>query len=127
MMDEIILISNINDFVFCPASIYFHNLYGSQSRITFQQPDQINGTKAHEAIDQGRYSTRKDVITALDVYSEKYNVVGKIDIYDGRLKTLVERKRTIKRHMMGIIFKFMLSILQWKKWDMRSSILNSIV
>ena len=105
MMDEVILISNLNDFVFCPASIYFHNLYGRQSSIMFQNTEQINGTKAHEAVDQGRYSSRKEVITALDVYSEKYNVVGKIDIYDGRTKTLIERKRTIKHLYEGYYFQ----------------------
>ena len=26
-MDDIIIISNLNDFIFCPASIYFHKLY----------------------------------------------------------------------------------------------------
>ena len=28
-MDDIILISNLNDFIFCPVSIYFHKLYGN--------------------------------------------------------------------------------------------------
>lgn len=28
-MDDLIIISNLNDFIFCPASIYFHKLYGS--------------------------------------------------------------------------------------------------
>lgn len=29
-MEEIILISWLNDFIFCPVSIYFHNLYGAE-------------------------------------------------------------------------------------------------
>ena len=28
-MEDLIIISNLNDFIFCPASIYFHKLYGS--------------------------------------------------------------------------------------------------
>lgn len=41
-MDDIIIISNLNDFIFCPASIYFHKLYGSQDNLTYQSSYQIN-------------------------------------------------------------------------------------
>ena len=75
-MDDCIIISNLNDFIFCPASIYFHNLYGSQDTMTYQNASQINGTSAHEAVDSGRYSAAKHIITALEVYSEKYNLVA---------------------------------------------------
>lgn len=92
-MDDAIIISNLNDFIFCPASIYFHNLYGSRDTITYQGAAQINGKKAHEAVDKGTYSGRKHILTALDIYSEKYNIVGKIDIYDLDKKILTERKR----------------------------------
>lgn len=104
-MDDCIIISNLNDFIFCPASIYFHNLYGSQDTMTYQNSSQINGTSAHEAVDSGRYSAAKHIITALEVYSEKYNLVGKIDIYDANTKTLIERKRQIKTIYDGYIFQ----------------------
>lgn len=35
-MDDLIIISNLNDFIFCPASIYFHKLYGSEDTIMYQ-------------------------------------------------------------------------------------------
>lgn len=105
IMDNIIIISNLNDFIFCPVSIYFHNLYGNRSTITYQNSSQINGTSAHEAVDQGTYSTRKNIITALDVYCEKYNLVGKIDMYDADSKTLIERKRQIKVIYDGYVFQ----------------------
>lgn len=104
-MDDCIIISNLNDFIFCPASIYFHNLYGSQDTMTYQNSSQINGTSAHEAVDSGRYSVAKHIIIALEIYSEKYNLVGKIDIYDANSKTLVERKRQIKTIYDGYIFQ----------------------
>lgn len=104
-MDDAIIISNLNDFVFCPVSIYFHNLYGNRSTITYQQPAQIKGSNAHEAIDQGTYSTRKSIITSLEVYSEKYNLVGKIDIYNSAEKVLIERKRKIRQIYDGYIFQ----------------------
>ncbi len=105
IMDDAIIISNLNDFIFCPASIYFHNLYGSRSTITYQSSAQINGTDAHHSIDSGTYSTRKNIITAMDVYSEKYNLVGKIDIYESDKKILIERKRKIKTIYDGYIFQ----------------------
>lgn len=46
-MDDLIIISNLNDFI-CPASIYFHKLYGSEDTIMYQSKAQIDGTKAHE-------------------------------------------------------------------------------
>lgn len=105
IMDDAIIISNLNDFIFCPASIYFHNLYGSRSTITYQNSSQINGTNAHMAVDKGTYSTKRRVITALEVYSEKYNLVGKIDIYDAETKVLTERKRKIKTIYDGYIYQ----------------------
>lgn len=104
-MDDCIIISNLNDFIFCPASIYFHNLYGSQDTMTYQNSYQINGTDAHTAVDRGNYSRRKNIMTAVEVYSEKYNLVGKIDIYDGDTKTLTERKRQIKTIYDGYVFQ----------------------
>ncbi len=105
IMDDAIIISNLNDFIFCPASIYFHNLYGSRSTITYQNSAQINGTEAHHAIDNRTYSTKKNIIMAMDVYSAKYNIVGKIDMYDGDKKLLVERKRKINEIYDGYIFQ----------------------
>lgn len=72
-MDDVIIISNLNDFIFCPASIYFHKLYGSEDNLMYQSSYQINGSKAHEAVDNNSYSTRKNIITSLEVYSDKYS------------------------------------------------------
>ena len=77
-MEDLIIISNLNDFIFCPASIYFHKLYGRQDNLLYQSSAQINGTKAHETIDEKTYSTRKSAMMSLDVYSEKYGLCGKI-------------------------------------------------
>lgn len=104
-MDDAIIISNLNDFIFCPVSIYFHNLYGNTSTITYQNASQINGSKAHAAVDSGTYSTRKDMIMAMEVYSENYNLVGKIDMYDSKTKVLTERKNKINVIYDGYVFQ----------------------
>lgn len=104
-MDDIIIISNLNDFIFCPASIYFHKLYGSQDNLTYQSSYQINGSKAHESVDNSSYSTKKSIITALDVYSDKYKLSGKIDIYDMEKQLLIERKKHISKIYYGVFHK----------------------
>lgn len=60
-MDDVISISNLNDFIFCPASIYFHKLYGSEDNLMYQSSYQINGSKAHEAVDNARLSINQHV------------------------------------------------------------------
>ena len=51
-MENPISITMLNDFVFCPVSIYFHNFYQGVEKNLYQGKSQINGTKAHETIDK---------------------------------------------------------------------------
>ena len=104
-MEEPILITWLNDFIFCPVSIYFHNLYGDGNRVAFQDTAQINGTKAHETVDAGSYSHRKNIISGYAVYCEKYNLMGKIDIFDIDRGVLTERKKKIKTIFDGYIYQ----------------------
>lgn len=104
-MKNAILFTWLNDFIFCPVSIYFHNIFGESSGIAFQETSQINGTAAHNAIESGSYSTRKDVISAMMVYSSNYGLIGKIDVYDILKKKLIERKKHIKKIYDGYIFQ----------------------
>ena len=71
----------------------------------YQSKAQLDGTKAHEKIDNGTYSTRKNILMAIDVYSEKYGVIGKIDMYDENKKLLVERKKHVNRIYDGYVFQ----------------------
>lgn len=43
-MENPISISMLNDFVFCPVSIYFHNLYQGVEKNLYQGKSQINGS-----------------------------------------------------------------------------------
>lgn len=100
-----ILITQLNDFIFCPVSIYFHMLYGETERVLYQSDSQINGTHAHKAIDNNTYSTKKDILQGIDVYCEEFGLTGKIDIYDKEKGTLIERKRTVKKIYDGYVFQ----------------------
>ncbi len=104
-MDELIQISQLNDFIFCPVSIYFHNLYGDTDTMLYQSEHQINGTAAHKNIDDGTYASRKDILCGIDVYSEKYGLKGKIDTFDIRTGMLTERKRYVSAIFDGQIFQ----------------------
>lgn len=55
MAEKYIPITNLNDFIFCPASIYFHNLDYETDRIALQCSDQINGTASHKSLNEGTY------------------------------------------------------------------------
>lgn len=49
---------------------------------------------------------------ALDVYSDEYKIVGKIDLYDEISKTLIERKSLLRKYMTDIFFNYMPNIMQ---------------
>ena len=104
-MDDAILITELNDFIFCPVSIYFHKLYKDLDRMVYQNTDQINGTAAHKNVDEGSYSSKRSILMGLDVYCEKYNLIGKIDIFDADRKILRERKKKVKTIYDGYVFQ----------------------
>jgi len=91
-MHDLIPISKLNDFIFCPYSIYLHNVYMSGSEDIVHAAPQVAGKAAHTAIDENKYSTRKHEITGLNICSIRLGVYGKIDIYKAREKLLLERK-----------------------------------
>ena len=100
-----IVISNLNDFVFCPVSIYFHSLDSDTDKMMYQDTPQINGTAAHEKSDTGAYSTRRSMLQGIPIYCEKYNLTGKIDTFDCEKGILTERKKKIRRVYDGYVFQ----------------------
>lgn len=104
-MEEIILISYLNDFIFCPISIYFHKLYGGLDKRLYQTTYQINGANAHKSIDTKKYSTKKNILQSINVYSEEFGIQGKIDTFDIDSGILTERKNKIMKIYDGYIFQ----------------------
>ena len=96
-MESYLPITYLNDFIFCPRSIYFHQRFAPYSQSLYHNKEQTVGKIRHEAIEDRRYSTSKNVLQNLDVYSEKYRLCGKVDIYNQQTKELVERKYQIKQ------------------------------
>ena len=95
MSEEYLPISNLNDFIFCPVSIYFHSLDYDSDKMLIQSEKQINGTSSHSACDEGRYTDKKSILQGISVISEEYGLIGKIDVFDSESGVLTERKKKI--------------------------------
>ena len=104
MSEQPLAISQLNDFIFCPVSIFFHSLE-TEENIMVQDSFQLNGTNAHKHSDSATYSTEKSVLQGVSVYCEKYNLIGKIDIFDEKTGVLTERKKKIKTIYDGYIYQ----------------------
>lgn len=100
-MDSYIQISKLNDFIFCPMSLYFHSFYENYDQKLYHEKPQAEGKMKHESIDKGEYSTAKRYLQNLPIYSNKYNLMGKIDIFDQENKFLIERKNRLKKIYYG--------------------------
>lgn len=96
-MQNYIKLSTLNDLIFCPKSIYYHNLYDNYEKKLYQEEAQIAWTIAHENIDNKTYSTSKNILQWLDVYCEKYQIVWKIDQFFIKEWKLIERKNKIEK------------------------------
>lgn len=104
-MEEGILITQLNDYIFCPASIYYHHLYEQTNVYLYQNTTQVKGTNAHKSIEEQAYSSRKDILQGISVYSSHYNLFGKIDLFDAAKGELIERKNTIKTICDGYVYQ----------------------
>ena len=104
-MDDYIPISTLNDFIFCPYSIYLHNVYMESDEGLYHATPQTRGKIAHETIDKKKASNRTDDLQALPIISEKYGLMGKIGIYKGQEQKLIERKYSLKKIFQGQIYQ----------------------
>jgi CRISPR-associated exonuclease Cas4 len=104
-MEDYILISTLNDFIFCPYSIYLHNVYMGCDDDMFHAFPQAQGKAAHDTIDEKKYSSRKDEVTGLSIYSNELGVMGKMDLYKADKKLLIERKYRLDTIYQGQIYQ----------------------
>lgn len=104
-MENPLNITALNDFIFCPASIYFHSIDGAADVLTFQDEYQLNGSAAHEKTDAAEYSDKKNILQAICVYSHTLGLYGKIDIFDVDSGILTERKKNIRVIYDGYVFQ----------------------
>lgn len=104
-MEQVITFAELDDFVFCPMSLYYHSYYKDKSDNTYKSTVQTKGSASHEAVDSNRYSNKKNIIQSLSVFSEQYKLLGKIDLLFIDEKRLVERKRKVVKIYDGYVFQ----------------------
>lgn len=104
-METYVLLSELNDFIFCPRSIYWHHIYGRYTTSSYHTTSQILGNIAHKTIDNQTYSSRKTILQGISIYSNRLKIAGKIDIFDTRTGILTERKRKIKKIYDGYLLQ----------------------
>ena len=104
-MDSAIPISTINDFLFCPKSLYLHSIYSSFDTTIYHDKPQTVGGIYHENIENKSYTTSKHILQGLSIYSVRLGVKGKIDIYDAKNKYLIERKYRVKNIYKGFRYQ----------------------
>ena len=109
-MEDYVLISWINDFIFCPASIYYHNLYEDTDKIIYTDLPQQKGTeyipRSIKSVIQGQsifYSPSTFAQTNIRFMAKSMFMILK-------LKLLLNGKRKSKRFMMVIFFRSMRSV-----------------
>lgn len=114
-MIDYIAISTLNDFVFCPYSIYLHNVYMESDETMYHATPQTKGRIAHETVDKKTADNRSDTLLSLPIYSERYGLMGKIDVYKKKEKKLIERKYQLKQIFQGQIYQLWAQMLCLKE------------
>lgn len=123
-MFDYIPITYLNDFIFCPRSIYFHQLCEDKDQSLYHRQAQTNGKAKHETIESSSYSNRKNILQGIFVYCQKYKLCGKIDLLDINKETLSERKAQIKVIYDGYIFQLYAQYFALQEMGYKISKLN---
>lgn len=66
---------------------------------------QTKGRIAHESIDTKTASNKKNDLQSLPVYSARFKLMGKVDIFKQIEKLLIERKYRLKQIFQGQIYQ----------------------
>lgn len=104
-MDDYISISQLNDFIFCPYSIYLHNVYMEADEGLYHATPQTKGRIAHLNVDDDTKPKKNNELVSLPVFSQRYSLMGKIDVYRINEKLLIERKYQLKQIFQGQIYQ----------------------
>lgn len=107
-METYMPITYLNDFVFCPYSIYLHQVFDNSKEEVYSAKPQQMGKAAHADIDHFD-ETEKDsapgMLKGIYVISDRLGVYGKIDTLYVNEKRLVESKYEIKTIYKGYYYQ----------------------
>ena len=103
-METFLPISYLNDFVFCPYSIYLHQVFDNNTEDLYSAQPQQCGKAAHFDVDTFEHK-QSNVLKGIHVVSNQYGLYGKIDKYYIHQKKLVESKFQIKTLYRGYYYQ----------------------
>lgn len=107
-METFLPITYLNDFVFCPYSIYLHQVFDNNAEDLYSASPQQRGRIAHSDIDEFDVPTKPDeekTLKGIYVISMKLGIYGKIDTYYTEEKKLVESKYQIQTLYRGYYYQ----------------------
>jgi len=107
-METFLPITYLNDFVFCPYSIYLHQVFDNNSEDLYSAKPQLQGKIAHKDIDEfdeDTEPTKETTLKGIYVISMKLGIYGKIDTYYTKEKKLVESKYQITTIYRGYYYQ----------------------
>lgn len=103
-MEFFLPISYLNDFVFCPYSIYLHQVFDNSVEELYSAKPQQRGKSAHGTVDSSKI-TKSKVLNSIYVISNEFGIYGKIDQLFLKDQKLVERKYYIKKIYRGYYYQ----------------------
>jgi len=103
-METYLPISYLNDFIFCPYSIYLHQVFDNSSEEVFSAKPQQRGKSFHQGIDFAQHE-RNEILKGIYVISNRFGVYGKIDTLYLKKQKLVESKYEIKTLYRGYFYQ----------------------
>ncbi len=103
-MDNIIPITYLNDFVFCPYSVYLHQIFDNNEDIVYHAEPQQTGKASHRTIDEPKTQKVK-IIKGIYVLSYELGIYGKIDTFYPDEQRLVESKYRITAIYKGYYYQ----------------------
>lgn len=107
-METFLPITYLNDFVFCPYSVYLHQVFDNNAEDLYSANPQQRGKTAHNDIDVFALDEpiqEKHILKGIYVLSNKLGVYGKIDTLYVEEKRLVESKYEIKMLYRGYYYQ----------------------
>lgn len=109
-METFLQITYLNDFVFCPYSIYLHQVFDNNAEDLYSANPQQKGKAVHQQIDAFEHEKDQlpktlEVLEGIYVISNELGVYGKIDTLYLQDKKLVESKYAITTLYRGYYYQ----------------------
>ncbi|MBS1760236.1 MAG: type V CRISPR-associated protein Cas4 [Bacteroidetes bacterium] len=106
-MEALMPISYLNDFIFCPYSLYLHQVFDNNTEDVYSAAPQQVG-KANHAVIDAKETERipiPKILKGIYVLSQKLGIYGKIDTLYVSEKKLVESKFSISTIYQGYYYQ----------------------